>query len=74
MGRDDFDFAGGWTLTAEELADSQAFAHAPLNPRGSYQTHALADGRVVDVVPLLFGRAKVTLSRHAADLGYLDDF
>ena len=33
-----------------------------LNQRGAYTTRVLEDGRVVDVVPLTFGRARIIVS------------
>jgi len=33
------------------------------NDRGSYVTHQLADGRVADVFPITFGRARLGISR-----------
>ncbi len=41
----------------------------PLNPRGAYLTRQLPDGRVLDVIPLLFGRARLLLSRSLHDRG-----
>lgn len=43
-----------------------------LNERQAYFTRVLDDGRVIDVVPLTFGRARITISRDIADMGYYD--
>jgi hypothetical protein len=42
------------------------------NDRRAYDTRILADGRVLDVVPLLFGRARLTISRDLEDEGNYD--
>lgn len=43
-----------------------------LNERGAYCTFALPDNRVIDVIPLTFGRARITISRDMEDRGYSD--
>jgi hypothetical protein len=43
-----------------------------LNDRLAYLTRVLDDGRVIDVVPLTFGRARVTISRTLAAMVYDD--
>ena len=40
-----------------------------LNAREAYVTRQLPDGRVIDVIPLTFGRARLLLSRSLAVLG-----
>jgi len=42
------------------------------NERGAYFTIELEDGRVVDVIPLTFGRARITISDSITDLTYRD--
>jgi hypothetical protein len=42
------------------------------NERGAYFTRPLADGRVIDVIPLTFGRARITISRDNKNMGYDD--
>jgi hypothetical protein len=44
----------------------------PLNERGAYLTRLLDDGRVIDVVPLIFGRARIILSRSLDDQTWSD--
>ena len=41
-----------------------------LNARDAYFTRVLPDGRVLDVIPLTFGRARVTLSPNLASSFY----
>lgn len=43
-----------------------------LNDRGAYHTRVLDDGRVVDVFPLMLGRARITLSRSLAAMEWTD--
>ena len=43
-----------------------------LNDRGAYLTKLFEDGRIADVVPLTFGRARLVLSATADDTGYVD--
>ena len=42
------------------------------NDRGAYFTRPLEDGRVIDVIPLTFGRARITISRDLKAMGYMD--
>lgn len=37
-----------------------------------YLTRLLPDGRVVDVTPLLFGRARIIISNDLEDYGWTD--
>lgn len=37
-----------------------------------YYTRTLEDGRVIDVVPLTFGRARITISDSAEDPSWSD--
>jgi hypothetical protein len=46
----------------------------PLNGRGAYLTHQLEDGRWIDVVPLLFGRARILLSDNLTTWCTLDEW
>lgn len=39
---------------------------------GYYLTRILSDGRVIDVVPLLFGRARIIISASLEDYGWTD--
>lgn len=41
-------------------------------PRGSYVSFEISDGRVIDVVPLTFGRARITVSHSAESVGWTD--
>lgn len=41
-----------------------------LNERGYYLTRILDDGRIVDLAPLTFGRARLLLSDSLQDAGY----
>ena len=43
-----------------------------LNARGAYLTRTLEDGRVLDVVPLTFQRARLTISQSMDAGGYED--
>jgi hypothetical protein len=43
-----------------------------LNARGALATRPLPDGRVLDLLPLTFGRARVTVSRDAREVVYED--
>lgn len=45
-----------------------------LNERGAYLTVIHPDGRVVDVLPLTFGRALLGISPDADDVGYSDQW
>jgi len=38
---------------------------AELNERGALLTRTLEDGRVIDVIPLTFGRARIVISPDA---------
>jgi hypothetical protein len=42
----------------------------PLNERGAYYTRVADDGRVIDVVPLSLGRARIILSDSADTWGW----
>lgn len=44
----------------------------PLNARGAYATRELHDGRIVDVVPLTFGRARLIISTHREAVTWVD--
>lgn len=44
----------------------------PLNDRESLLTRELPDGRVLDLVPLVGGRVRLTLSASFDDDGYLE--
>ena len=56
-------------MDIEELAELATMLGelAPLvlqrNARGSFVTHQLADGRIVDLFPITFGRARLGISR-----------
>lgn len=41
-------------------------------PRGSYISFELPDGRVIDVLPLTLGRARVTVSHNQGSLTWED--
>jgi len=43
-----------------------------LNERGALLTRVLPDGRVIDVVPLTFGRARLIVSGSITDQSYAD--
>ena len=43
-----------------------------LNERGALLTRVLDDGRVIDLVPLTFGRARLVLSDTAEDQTWRD--
>ena len=43
-----------------------------LNERGSYLTHPLPDGRVLDVFPLTYGRVRLCVSPDAQAQLYTD--
>jgi hypothetical protein len=43
-----------------------------LNERGAYWTKVLDDGRVIDVIPLTFGRARLLLSE-SVDAPFMTD-
>lgn len=42
------------------------------NERGAYATRLLPDGRVLELYPLLVGRARLTLSAALASPGFLE--
>lgn len=43
-----------------------------LNERHAYFSRTLDDGRVLDVIPLTFGRARIVISRDENATDYLD--
>jgi hypothetical protein len=43
-----------------------------MNARGAYATRLLDDGRVLDVIPLTFGRARLVISNSIISLSYED--
>jgi len=43
-----------------------------LNDRFANYTRVLCDGRVIDVVPLMLGRARITLSDSLRAVGWTD--
>ena len=43
-----------------------------LNERSAILTRVLGDGRVVDVIPLTFGRARIVISNSLVDLTWTD--
>jgi hypothetical protein len=45
-----------------------------LNERGAYLTRILEDGRVIDVVPLSFQRARITISADIEARAWDDGF
>jgi hypothetical protein len=45
-----------------------------LNEREAFYTRVVDDGRVIDVVPLTFGRARIVISKDINDIGWFAGF
>jgi len=58
-----------------EMATNNVFEPLfPLNKRHAYLTRKLANGQILDVIHLTFGRARITVSESLDDFGTVDEW
>lgn len=62
----------GWAFTPEEQRAASRAAGVLVNERGAIVSKELLTGETCDVIPLLGGRARITVSRSPLEAGPYD--